>query len=183
MRIPDSGVRGILDEIRDHFSRYLYHQLLRRAFTGLDVSRSSWQQIHNVVDGDLAALSDGSTASPTELYETISAFVEFTRACRLQVCGRIRELLGTSIGWSAEERMLRDITIGSFDTNLARLNGLVRTLFLTVVPVDREQNGEQAVIRDFPELEEQVRGLSGGCRQAEDTVTTEPTASQNDLPD
>lgn len=180
MRIPDGGVRGILEEIQDHFSKYLYHQLLRRIFAGLDVSKASWHRINEVVDGDLALLSDGVTASPPDLYETIGAFVEFTRACRIQICGRIRELVGASIGWAPEERMLRDITIGNFDANLARLNGLVRSLFLTIERLDHETNGEEASLSRYPELAEQVRQLTGGCRPTSDAPTTEKSKIQND---
>lgn len=179
MRIPDGGVRGILEEIQDHYSKYLYHQLLRRIFDGLDVSRSSWQRINEVVDGDLALLSDGTTASPPDLYETVSAFAEFTRACRLQICGRIRELVGASIGWGTEERMLRDITIGSFDANLAKLNGLIRTLYMTVEQLDREANGENAAIRSFRDLPDQIRQLTGGCRPTGEGVTTPQSTDQS----
>lgn len=183
MRIPDGGIRGILEEIQDHFSKYLYHQLLRRIFDGLDVSKASWQRIHEIVDGDLALLSDGTSASPQDLYETVGAFIEFTRACRIQICGRIRELVGASIGWERQERMLRDITISSFDANLAKLNGLVRGLYLTVEQLDREENRDKAAILRFQELPEQIRQLTGGCRPSTDGATTPQSTDQNDQQD
>jgi|GEM_PF-5562255 len=183
MRIPDGGVRGILEEIQDHFAKYLYHQLLRRIFDGLDVSRTSWQRIHEIVDGDLALLSDGTTASPPDLYETVGAFAEFTRACRIQICGRIRELVGASLGWGTEERMLRDITISSFDANLAKLNGLVRGLYMTVEQLDREENGDNAAIKQFRDLPEQMRQLTGGCRPSGESTTTQQSEDQNDQPE
>lgn len=167
MRIPDGGIRNELEAIQEHFSRNLYHQALRRVLSILDLNRESWQRILTVVDGNLSVLSDGSTASLPDVYETIIAFAAFSRCVRRQICGNLRDLLGRPETLNREEKMLRDITLGNFESNLEALNTRVINLYWTTVRLDKKQNGTHAVAATYQELRGIESALSGGCRASE----------------
>ena len=152
-----------LGRIRDHFSDHLYHQLLRRIYTRLDITRSDWQHITHLIDGNLSYIVDGSRVSFEDLYDTVLAFAAFVRACRMQICGRLRDLAGPPSQLNANERMLRDITIGTFDPNLTHLGVLLTDLVTAAEELDRAQYGDEAVVNRYRDLADAVDTFSRGC--------------------
>lgn len=152
-----------LERIRTHFSGQLYHQLLRRAYTRLDVPRPDWQRIMGIVDGNIHYLVEAERISFPDVYETIISFGTFVRSCRTQVCGSLRDLLGSPAGMTPQERMLRDITIGTFSNNLSLLNELLNRLLDLAIETDQELHPGSTVAARYPDLGTTRDSISRGC--------------------
>lgn len=163
MQIKDSVVISLIDQISDHYKRNLNNRFLRPALIRMQLDSHSWEMIEGITEKSEYYQLQGF--HPDELYDRILALAEFVYHARRDVAPNLRGLLspasaGRGALQSTNERVLRDMSVNNFQSNLSVLADLVNKLYTTVIELDdKSAGGKTPVHKTIPKLKELGRFL------------------------
>ena len=96
-----------------------------------------------------------------ELYRQIAAAARFVAIARRELVPGIRHRLGGG-GSGGPDRVLRDMAVNNFASNLQLFADLVNELYINLVEVDKiEAKGRRPLYLSIPELQDIGRMLVG----------------------
>lgn len=141
MQIKDGEVMSIIDSIGAHYRTNIGNRYIRGAFKVLPMDSSAWNAIESVTEKSDYYELQGYHFD--ELYERILALAQFVYHARRELQPQLRMMLsGSSSGGvpTGNERILRDMAVNNFASNLAILADLVNKLYTRTVELDMEAN-------------------------------------------
>lgn len=167
-----------MEQLRAHFSSTLYHRLLRNLYSVLELEQSSWKRIEQLVDGRTVMRGgEPDEVDLYEIYETLAALATFVRACQERLCRNMTFVLRDTAGrYSHDERLIRELTIRSFDQNVDALAGKLNAAYQRALSVDEQhtQTHKRPVSAGFPELASLIRLGLRGCSSPDEHVGEAP---------
>lgn len=155
MQVKDSEVMSIIDSIGAHYRTNLGNRYIRGAFRVLPIDQTAWNLIESVTEkADYYSIQGYHF---DELYDRIVSLAAFVYHARRELQPQLRMMLsGASSGPlpTGNERVLRDMAVNNFASNLSILADLVNKLFARTVELDDKTHPGNAVHKTFKGLEE-----------------------------
>ena len=155
MQIKDSEVMSIIDSIGEHFRTNIGNRYIRGAFRVIPLDQRTWNLLESVTEKSNYYSLQGYHFD--ELYDRILALAEFVYHARRELQPQLRMMLSSATGGalpSGNERILRDMAVNNFASNLSILADLVNKLYTRVVALDIEAH------RNGTPVYKSMKGLS-----------------------
>ncbi len=143
MQVKDEEVFGLIDEMGNHFQANLNNRYLRQAIMSMVVDRQSWNLIEQFTEKSSYYRLQGYHLD--ELYDRILAMARFVHFGRREIQPHLRSLLSrlgspAGISMSGNDRVLREMSLNNFSSNLNILADMIDRLFQKVVAIDMQMH-------------------------------------------
>jgi len=134
------------------------NRFIRPALLQLPIEKQSWDLIETLTEKVEQYQYQGYHYD--ELYRQIAACSRFVGHARRDLAPGLRNRL--SSGSSSSEKVLRDMAVNNFGSNLQLFADLVNELYVNLVELDKaEAKGKRPVYLSIPELQDIGRLLVG----------------------
>ena len=133
MEIKTPEVYSMIEAIGEHFRANISNRFTRGALAVLPLDNAAWGQIEELTEKTDNHRFQGYT--PDELYVSILAIARFISMARRQVPQSLR--YGNAGNLSPQDRILRDMVVNNFNSNLNILADLLNTLYMKIVEIGR----------------------------------------------
>ncbi len=158
MQVKDEEIFRIIEQLGDHYKSNISNRIMRKALLKMDLDNATWDRVERLTEISDYQRMEGYSFH--ELYEQVLAMALFVNYAQHRLLPNLRGLLtgdesprfgGGTVG--ANDKVLRDMAINNFRSNLGILSDIVNDLYLKTVELDKHLNGEQnAVYSRMPEL-------------------------------
>ena len=148
MPIKDGDIISLIDKINEHFKSNITNRFLRKALLLMEVPQSIWDTVEGMADKAVYGKLEGYKFH--ELYDYIVAAATFVHHAKKDIKPRLKSILssGSSTMLSgggaetARDKVLKDMAISNFDSNLSIYADLVNELYLKTVALDKEMHDD-----------------------------------------
>lgn len=154
MQVKHPEVYSLIESISQHYSSNVSNRFTHSVLSLLPLDTASWTQIEELTERAAHYRYQGYHFD--ELYSMILAMAKFISFARKQGIPLLKSHAGTqSSKISSQDKILLDMVINNFISNLNILADYVNKLFVKVVAIDKaEAVGRPPVLLKFPELKE-----------------------------
>ena len=159
MQVKDDELLRIIERLGDHYKTNISNRIMRKALLKMDLNNATWDRIERLTD--ISDLQRSEGYSFHELYEQVMAMALFVNYAQHRILPNIRALLTADAGHrggpaeAQNDRVLRDMAINNFKSNLGILSDIVNDLYLKTIELDKRLNGEKnPVYAKMPELKQ-----------------------------
>jgi len=151
MQIKNPEVFSMIETIGQHYRANISNRFTRSVLSDLNLDAAAWVQIEELTERAENYQYQGYHLD--ELYSMIMAIARFVAAARKQAAQTLRRGIGSD-RLSGQDKVLRDMVVNNFSSNLNILADSVNKLFLKVIEIDKSEASERgAVYQKFPELQ------------------------------
>ena len=160
MLLKNPEIFSSVEKIAEHYRSNIANRFTRRALTTLTLDSSTWTQIETFTERLEDYRYQGYHLD--ELYMQILAMARFIFQSRKQILPNLRFLAGTGAPdrVSDSDRILRDMVVNNFASNLKILADKLNELYVRIASIDKELAGAQPpVYSRLAELKEIGRYL------------------------
>ena len=159
MLVKDAQIVRMVDRIGEHYRTNISNGFLRPALFQLSMEKSTWDWLETLTEKLEHFRYQGFHMD--ELYRQIIAASRFVSLARRELAPNLRNRLQTG-GNSPMDRVLRDMAINNFGSNLQVFADLVGELFQNLLKIDNSKTkNRKPVHMSMPELLEVGRLLAG----------------------
>ncbi len=156
MQTKDESLIKLIDTIGEHYRKNIGNRYVRSSFNALPLEQKEWNLIESITEKADYFYHQGYHID--ELYDRVLALGRFIYHARRELKPHLRARLATSIGSPAprgNERILRDMAVNNFGSNLSILADMVNELYTQTTRIDRELFGRGKPVLDrYPQLSE-----------------------------
>jgi hypothetical protein len=156
MQTKDEEIFDLIDAIGQHYRSNIGNRYVRNAFSVLPLDTKDWGLIESVTEKAEYHRYQGYHID--ELYDRILALARFIYHARKELQPQLRARLSTyssGPGPLGNDKVLRDMAVSNFDSNLSILADLVNKLYTRTVEIDKQMANGRCPVRDsMPDLAE-----------------------------
>ena len=156
MQTKDEEIFDLIDTIGQHYRANLGNRYVRNAFSVLPLDAKEWSLIESVTEKAEYYRFQGYHMD--ELYDRILVLGRFVYHARRDLQPQLRSRLSTyssGPGPLGNDRILRDMAVNNFASNLSIFADLVNKLYSRAVDVDMEMaRGKTPVFKTMRGLED-----------------------------
>jgi hypothetical protein len=159
--IKDGDILALIDKMNDHFKNNITNRFLRKALLVMEIPQSIWDTLEGMADKESYGKLEGYKFH--ELYEYILAAATFIHHAKKEVKPRLKTLLSTGSSTvlsrngpeTNKDRILREMAISNFGSNLGIFCDLVNELYMKTVALDKvTHKNTKCVYEKNPELQQ-----------------------------
>lgn len=159
MQIKNPEVYSLIETVGHHYRTNISNRFTRGALALLPLDNATWGRIEELTEKSANYRYQGYHLD--ELYTLILAMARFVSSARKESIQVLR-YGGASDKITSQDRVLRDMVVNNFASNLNILADAINKLFVKVADIDKEDAGDRTtVLAKFPELNEIGRYLVG----------------------
>ena len=158
MQIRDSQIIRQIERIGEHFRANISNRFIRSTLLQLPLEKEIWDSIENLTEKVEQYQYQGYHLD--ELYHQVAAAARFVGITRRELVPNLR----TRFSGAADgpDRVLRDMAVHNFASNLQVFADLVNELYVKLVEFDKvDAKGKRPVYMSIPELNDIGRLLVG----------------------
>ena len=156
MQVKDGEIMSLIDSIGAHYRINIGNRYIRGAFRVLSIDDHTWSAIESVTEKAEYYALQGYHFD--ELYERILSLALFVYHARRELQPQLRMMLSGSYSGplpSGNERVLRDMAVNNFASNLSILADLVNKFYTRTVELDEQAHrGERPIHATFKGLDD-----------------------------
>jgi hypothetical protein len=157
MLIQEPEIVRLVERIGEHFKMNISNRFIRPVLLQLPLDKQAWDLIEILTEKLEQYRYQGFHFD--ELYPQVAAAARFVSLCRKDVIPTLRYRLS---GGSGSEKVLRDMTVNNFASNLQLFADLLNELYVKLVELDkRASKGRVPLYMQIPELQDIGRQLTG----------------------
>ena len=157
--IRDAQIVRLIERIGEHYRTNISNRFIRPALLQLPLEKQSWDLIEILTEKIEQFRYQGFHLD--ELYRQIVACARFVSITRRELVPILRNRLSSG-GNSGSDRVLRDMAVNNFGSNLQLFADLVNELYVNLVEIDkRDAKGRRPLYMSIPELQDIGRLLVG----------------------
>ena len=157
--VRDAQVIRLIESIGEHYRTNISNRFIRPALLQLPLEKQAWDQIE-VLTEKIEFRYQGFHLD--ELYRQIAAAARFVSVTRRDLVPILRVRLTGSGSSSGADKVLRDMAVNNFGSNLQLLADLLNELYINLVELDKNQaKGGRPLYASIPELRDIGRMLVG----------------------
>jgi hypothetical protein len=158
MQIREPEIIRLIERIGEHFKTNISNRFIRPALLQIPLDKQSWDLIEVLTEKIEQFRYQGFHLD--ELYRQIAASARFVFLCRREIVPTLRNRL--SGGSSGNERILRDMAVNNFSSNLQLFADLLNELYVKLVDLDKKNSkGRIPLYMQMIELKDIGRQLVG----------------------
>jgi hypothetical protein len=156
MQIHDASITRLIERIGEHYRSNISNRFIRPALLQLPFDNQSWDLME-----DLTEKISSQTLHLDELYREIIAAAHFVAVVRRELIPGLRNRISRDP--SASDKVLRDMAVNNFASNLQVFADLVNELYVKLVDTDKaDARGHAPLYTTMPDLANIGRLLVGG---------------------
>ncbi|MDR1430005.1 MAG: hypothetical protein LBI85_06915 [Spirochaetaceae bacterium] len=149
----------MIEQIGAHYKDNISNRFIRPALLQLPLEKQSWDLIEILTEKIEQYRYQGFHLD--ELYRQIIAAARFVALARKELVPTLRNRLGSGMTASSE-KVLRDMAVNNFASNLQLFADLVNELFIKLVELDKKDSkGHRPLYSQIAELQDIGRMLVG----------------------
>ena len=158
MLIREGNVIRLIERIGEHYRTNISNRFIRPALLQIPLEKQAWDAIETLTEKIEQYRYQGFQLD--ELYRQIVAAARFVSITRRDLVPTLRNRLsGASSG---SDKVLRDMAVGNFASNLQVFADLVNELYINLVELDKTAaKGRRPFYLSVPELQDIGRLLVG----------------------
>jgi hypothetical protein len=158
MQVRDAQVIRLIERIGEHYRTNISNRFIRPALLQLPLEKQAWDLIEVLTEKIEQYRYQGFYLE--DLYRQIAAAARFVAITRRDLAPSLRNRLGG--GPAGPDRVLRDMAVNNFSSNLQLFADLLNELFITLVELDKiDSRGHRPLYLQIPELQDIGRMLVG----------------------
>ena len=158
--IRDAQIVRLIERIGEHYRTNISNRFIRPALLQLPLEKQSWDLIEILTEKLEQFRYQGFHLD--ELYRQIIAAARFVSITRRDLVPTLRNRLSGGGGGAPSDRVLRDMAVNNFGSNLQVFADLVNELYVNLVELDKlEAKGKRPLYMSIPELQDIGRLLVG----------------------
>ncbi|MDR1901096.1 MAG: hypothetical protein LBQ88_02265 [Treponema sp.] len=161
MQVRDAQVIRLVERISEHYRINISNRYIRPALLQLPLEKQSWDLIEVFTEKLEQYRYEGFHLD--ELYHQIAAAAHFVSLARRELVPGLRNRIGSAGNSSGPDKVLRDMAVNNFASNLKLFADLLNELFIVLVELDRKDaKGHMPLYSTMPELAEIGKQLVDG---------------------
>lgn len=158
MTLKNPDLFALIESIGEHYRANIANRFTRRALSSMQLDAGAWTLIEELTEKVENYRYQGYHLD--ELYAQILALARFIYQARKQVAPNLRALASVGERLGDMDRVLRDMAVNNFGSNLKVLADKLNELYVKVAAADKAQAGiKPTVLSQMPELREIGRYL------------------------
>ncbi|AEF82442.1 hypothetical protein TREAZ_3455 [Leadbettera azotonutricia ZAS-9] len=148
----------MIERIGEHYRSNISNRFIRPALLQLSLEKQCWDLIEILTEKMEQFRYQGFLLD--ELYRQIAASARFVSITRRELVPTLRNRL--SGGSTGPDRVLRDMAVNNFGSNLQLFADLLNELYVNLVELDKQDaKGHKPLYMQIPELQDIGRLLIG----------------------
>jgi len=156
--VRDAHIVRLIERIGDHYRTNISNRFIRPTLLTLPMEKQSWDLIETLTEKIEQYRYQGFHLD--ELYRQIIAAARFVSVTRRDLAPSLRSRL--SGGAAGPDRVLREMAVNNFGSNLQVFADLVNELYINLVELDKtDAKGKRPLYMSIPELNDVGRMLVG----------------------
>ena len=156
--IKDANIISLIERIGDHYRTNVSSRFIRPALLQLPLEKQVWDLVDMLTEKMELYRNQGFHLE--ELYQEIGAAARFVSLARRDLVPILRKRL--SGGGSGADKVLQDMAVNNFSSNLQVFAELVNELYTSLVELDKHNaKGHPPLYTTIPELKEIDHMLMG----------------------
>jgi len=144
--IKDGEIIQLIDRINEHFKNNITNRFLRKALLIMEIPQSEWDILDGFVDNAAYAKLEGYKFH--EIYELIISAASFIHHAKKEIQPRLKSLLSSGSSSvlsksgpeSDKDKVLKEMAISNFGSNLSIYADLINELYLKTVAFDKKMH-------------------------------------------
>jgi hypothetical protein len=159
MQIQDARIIRLIERIGEHYRSNIANRFIRPALLQLQIDNQAWNLIEILMERGDQFRYQGYELD--ELYRQIAAAADLVFQARTNLIPGIRnrQSIATMTG---SDRVLRNMAVNNFASNLQVLADLLNELFVLLVEADKVQaRGRKPLYAQMPEVADLGQRLIG----------------------
>ena len=158
MLVRDAHVIRLIERIGEHYRTNISNRFIRPTLLQHPLEKQTWDLIETLTEKIEQYRYQGFHLD--ELYRQIIAAARFVSVTRRDLAPSLRNRLVGGI--PGPDRVLREMAVNNFSSNLQLFSDLVNELYVCLVELDKESaKGRRPVYLSVPELNDVGRMLVG----------------------
>ncbi|WP_043923491.1 hypothetical protein [Leadbettera azotonutricia] len=158
MQVRDAQIIRLIERIGEHYRSNISNRFIRPALLQLSLEKQCWDLIEILTEKMEQFRYQGFLLD--ELYRQIAASARFVSITRRELVPTLRNRL--SGGSTGPDRVLRDMAVNNFGSNLQLFADLLNELYVNLVELDKQDaKGHKPLYMQIPELQDIGRLLIG----------------------
>ncbi|MDR1617541.1 MAG: hypothetical protein LBS06_00665 [Treponema sp.] len=159
MQVRDAQIIRLIERIGEHYRMNISNRYIRPALLQLPLEKQAWDLIEILTEKMEQYRYQGFHLD--ELYRQIVAAARFVALTRRELVPTLRNRLGSG-GTAGPDKVLRDMAVNNFGSNLKVFADLVNELYIKLVELDKaDAKGHRPLYLQIPELADIGRMLVG----------------------
>jgi len=147
-RIQDANIIRMVERIGEHYRTNISNRFLRPSLLQLSIDKTTWDQIEILTEKVELFRYQGFHFD--ELYRQIVASARFIDVSSRDLLSIMRNRL---TGANSPDRVLRDMAVNNFSSNLQVFADMINELYITLVKMDHvASKGRKPLYKQMPEL-------------------------------
>ncbi|GHV94035.1 hypothetical protein AGMMS50293_03550 [Spirochaetia bacterium] len=161
-QVRDAHVIRLIERLGEHYRTNISNRFIRPALLQLPLDKMTWDQIEILTEKIEQFRYQGFHLD--ELYRQLAASARFVAITRRELVPSLRNRLGSvNSGSGGSDRVLRDMAVNNFASNLQLFADLLNELYVNLVELDKAAaKGHKPLYMKMPELNDIGRQLVGG---------------------
>ncbi|MDR1318781.1 MAG: hypothetical protein LBJ90_04075 [Treponema sp.] len=160
LQVRDAQIIRLIERIGEHYRTNISNRFIRPALLQLPLDKMTWDLIEVLTEKIEQYRYQGFHLD--ELYRQVAATARFVSLTRRELVPSLRNRLGNGSS-SGPDKVLRDMAINNFGSNLQLLADLLNELYVNLVELDKmDSHGHKPLYMQMPELGDIGRQLVGG---------------------
>jgi len=156
--VRDAQVLRLVERIGEHYRTNISNRFIRPTLLTLPMEKQSWDLIETLTEKIEQYRYQGFHLD--ELYRQIVAASRFISITRRDLAPTLRARL--TAGGTGPDRVLREMAVNNFASNLQVFADLVNELYVCLVDLDKiDAKGRRPLYMSIPELDDVGRMLIG----------------------
>ena len=156
--VRDAHVVRLVERIGEHYRVNISNRFIRPSLLTLPLEKQAWDQIETLTEKIEQYRYQGFHMD--DLYRQIVAAARFVSLIRRDLAPTLRTRI--SGGANNPDKVLRDMAVNNFGSNLKVFADLINELYITLVEMDKENSkGRRPLYMSIPELTDVGRMLVG----------------------
>ena len=157
MQIRDAHIVRLVERIGEHYRSNISNRFIRPTLLQLPLEKQSWDLIETLTEKIEQYRYQGFHLD--ELYRQIMASARFVSVTRRDLLPTMRARFS---GGDGPDKVLRDMAINNFGSNLKLFADLINELYINLVELDRKNTkGRRPLYKSMHELDDVGRLLVG----------------------
>jgi hypothetical protein len=149
--VQDAHIIRLIERIGEHYRANIDNHFLRQALLQLPMDKMAWDNLEILTEKMEEWKYQGFHLD--DLYRQIASAARFVSLARRDLASSLRNRLGPSPSSGSNDKVLREMAINAFSSNLRVFADLLNELFVNLVELDKAAaKGRKPLYQQMPEL-------------------------------
>jgi hypothetical protein len=149
--VRDPVILQMVERLGEHYRTNIDTRFIRNALLQLPLEKKQWDLIEDLTSANQPRFQGFMLGT---LYRQLAAVAKLASLARRDLVPNIRNRVAVLGSSSGPERILRDMAVNAFGTNMDIFMQMTNQIFATLVDLDKadQKNGRRPLYTQMPEL-------------------------------